>query len=535
MSSFSANYPTLSKRRILSLQLPRLPTDRVKRLHIYDDDSVEFNPHVVITKKQNTIVIIAVDDNAAKIGLEPGLSLAHAQAICSDLKVIDEDKAADTQTLNDIANWCDRFTPLVALDFLYGLFLDITGCDHLFGSERNLIDSLCHSLNLQGFIVNAAIAGTAVCARTMARAVAGAIVADGEEAAAVSPLPVYALGADNEITRGLRRAGLKTIGDVVARTPSEITARFGASFTALLQEAIGQSASPINPRKPLPDYLVEKRFAEPIATALSISSTLRLLADKLILSMERYGKGARLIEANFFRTDGVVRTISVEAGHPVTQTQVIIRLFRERLETLADPIDPGFGFDLIRLSASHVESVNQEQRDFDTRTHDDAELFNLIDRIAARIGTNRIIAYLPQDTHIPEQAAVAAAAQVHLSTARSARWTERIKGEPPLRPLRLFDKPEPVKVIAEVPDGPPMQFVWRRLAHRVVLVEGPERIASEWWHKKQKLTRDYFRVEDAAGMRFWLYRDGLYDNELTKTSEDGKRIPANWFIHGTFA
>jgi protein ImuB len=369
----------------------------------------------------------------------------------------------------------------------------------------------------------------------MTRYSSGQIIRDGEEADAVWPLPVFALGAEDAITRGLRRAGLKTIGDVAARARHEITARFGADFTTLLEQALGQGDAPISPRKPLPDYIVEKRFPEPVATEGVIAATLSRLAQMLVTAMDQQGKGARRLEASFFRTDGAVRTIVVDTGQPVTKSGVMDRLFRERLDALNDPLDPGFGFDLIRLSASRTEIVVQQQRDLDANVHDNDELAALIDRIAARIGGRRVVVHLPQDTHIPERAVLAAPAQHHLAAAMHAAWPARVEGEPPLRPLRLFERPEPIKVpFATVPDGPPHHFTWRRAHHAVVRVEGPERIAMEWWkHNGQPLTRDYFRVEDEAGLRFWIYRDGLYGSELV--TGEGKPAPANWFVHGLFA
>ena len=333
--------------------------------------------------------------------------------------MFDADAAADAKALGDIAAWCDRFTPLVALDPPHGLFLDITGCAHLFGGEAALMQMVCGALTRQGFAVSAAIAGTSICARTMTRHVSGRIVADGGEAGAVGPLPVAALGADEAITRGLRRAGLKTIGDVAARARHEITARFGDDFTTLLEQALGQGDAPISPLKPLPDYIVEKRFPEPVATEGVISATLSRLAAMLVAAMDRQGKGARRLEAHFFRTDGAVRAISVDTGQPVTRAEVIDRLFRERLDALNDPLDPGFGFDLIRLSASRVEIVVQQQRDLDANVHDNDELAALIDRIAARIGGRRVVVHLPQDTHIPERAVMAAPAQHHLAAAQA--------------------------------------------------------------------------------------------------------------------
>ncbi|WP_376700252.1 Y-family DNA polymerase [Bradyrhizobium archetypum] len=583
MSAYSVN-----RRRILSLWLPRLPIDRITRrlmqvsaaqadaqrldglpLPLAGEDwdgSVGANdtvrveraptritscdamrpppqagevkqvfPSVVVAKQHNAILIHSLDEAAVRAGLSIGLPLANARAICPELTVYDADEVADRKTLEDIADWCDRFTPLVALDPPYGLYLDITGCAHLFGGERALLQIVSGALGRRGFAVSAAIAPTAICARTLTRHASGKIVADGGEAEAVSPLPVSALGADDAITAGLRRAGLKTIGDVASRGHHEITARFGASFTALLQQALGQGDGPISPRKPLPDYIVEKRFPDPVATDTVIALNLSALAHMLVTAMDKQGKGARKLEASFFRTDGAVRTITVEAGRPVTKPEVIDRLFRERLEALSDPLDPGFGFDLIRLSASRTEIVVQQQRDLDANVHDNDELSALIDRIAARIGGKRVVVHLPEDTHIPESAVQAVAAQHHLAAAAQAAWPERIEGEPPLRPLRLFDKPEPIKVpFATVPDGPPHQFTWRRVTHAVVRVEGPERIAMEWWKQNgDGPTRDYFRIEDEAGLRFWIFRDGLYDGEPAEAEDEA--VPPRWFVHGLFA
>ncbi|MFN9251023.1 MAG: DNA polymerase Y family protein, partial [Brevundimonas sp.] len=93
-------------------------------------------------------------------------------------------------------------------------------------------------------------------------------------------------------------------------------------------------------------------------------------------------------------------------------------------------------------------------------------------------------------------------------------------GDPPGRPLQLFDPPQPVEATALAPDSPPAAFRWRRVTHRVVRAEGPERIAAEWWRTPRARPRDYYRVEDEEGRRFWLFRAGAY----------GETPPPRWYV-----
>ena len=510
----------------------------------------ESEPIVIVAKINNELKIVSLDDGAARLGLVEDMPLATARAMHPALCIVERDAEADARTLNAIADWCDRFTPLVALDGGSGLFLDISGCAHLFGGEACLMQAICRPLARQGFAVSAGIAGTAVAARALAQSAHGRIVPPGQEADAVINLPVATLGVDSSVVTALRRAGLRSIGDVASRSRGEITARFGADFTEVLRQALGQSDAPISPRQPLPDYVAEQRFADPVATSDVILRTLRKLAEVLVGAMERHGKGARQLTASFFRTDGAMRLIAIEAGQAVTDAAVAERLFVERIDALADPLDPGFGFDLIRLAAVQTVAVTSAQYGFDTRAHEAADVAAFVDRLSARLGSRRIIHYQPHDTHIPERAELAVPAQHGLST---MAWPQRIAAEPPRRPLRLLLTPERIDVTAQFPHGPPAMFKWRQLARRIVRTEGPERIAMEWWrwqeqvpedgddefeelHPPQgrrdavidgeRLTRDYFRAEDGDGLRYWIYREGIYLRE----------VPAfRWFMHGLFA
>jgi protein ImuB len=509
-----------SRKRIVALWFPRLATDRLQRHRKLrpSETAHEAPPLVVVAKVDNALRLSALDRKATSLGLAIGQPLANARAMLPALKVVAANEPDDVKLLMRIADWCDRFTPYVALDGPRGLLLDVTGASHLFGGEQAMLNRIRDGLQAQGFAVRGAIAGTATAARAFARYRDGTVIAPGEEAKAIAPLPIAALNLDPVTTHAFRRAGLKTVGQAASRKRTEITARFGAAMVATLDQALGHGGKPISPRLPLPDYWKEQGFAEPIATEEAIRATLKSLATALSGVLEQRGEGARRLEVVFFRADGAVRRIAIDMGAPTREPAVIERLFREKLDTLADPLDPGFGFDLIRLSANRVERSEREIADLDASINEKADISFLVDRLATRFGSQRILAFQPNDTHIPEAAWVAVPAQY--AQASKLPWKKiRSTGDAPRRSLRLFTRPEPVTLLTTLSGS--QHLCWRRAQHAVTHCEGPERIAMEWWrHETPQPTRDYFRLEDGEGRRYWLYRTGV--------------IP-QWFLHGVFA
>jgi protein ImuB len=454
------------------------------------------------------------------------MALADARARVPELQAFDHDPAADHGWLERLADGCIRYTPMVALDAPDGLILDITGCTHLLGGERGLAADVERRMAMLRMTVRLAFAGTPKSAHALARYQA---LPAKDEAAAVRRLPVTALELEQEATQGLLRAGLKTVGELARRPMATIAARFGAETVTALRELLGEAAKPIKPRVRQAPILAERRFAEPIARTEYALEILGELAAEAVRQLEERGRGGRRFEAYFFRSDGLVRPLAVETSRPSRDPALVIRLMNERIEGLSDPIDPGFGFDLIRLSVPVTEPLAVTQLKLEGGAVREAEVAALVDRLSTRLGRGRVRRLVPQDTHIPEQMQLALPAVE--SCRPAAGWPRPAAGEPPLRPLHLFDPPQPIDVIAEVPDGPPHRFRWRRKFHEVKRFEGPERIASEWWKRKDGavdragLTRDYYRVEDARGRRFWVFRHGLYE----------EKPDPRWYLHGLFA
>jgi protein ImuB len=480
----------------------------------------------VYGRRGNADVLTAVDDVAARRGLSVGLALAQARAMHPSLEALPEDVQADAVLLERIADRCLRYTPLTACDPPDGLLLDITGCAHLYGGEGRLTADLAARIEAAGFAARIAVAGTIGAAWAAARYGAAGVHAGGSEYALLSPLPLAALRIAPDTVAALARVGLKRIGDIAGLPRSPLTARFGSEPMDQLDRALGRAHEPLNPRLPVAPYVAEQRFAEPIAREEDVLAVTERLAGRLARALERRGDGARRLELTLFRTDGELRRLAAGLSRPSRDPAAIRALFTERLAALADAFDPGFGFDMARLSATVAEPSAPEQIGIGSG-HGEAELSRLVDRLSARLGGQRVRRLIAQDSHIPEIAATSLSAQASgTDDGWAAFRRHRAGAEASPRPLRLLARPEPIEALAEVPDGPPLRFRWRRALHEVIAADEPERIEGAWWSEDAGPARDYFRVEDKAGLRFWVFRAGLY--------RAARRAPPAWFVHGMF-
>lgn len=511
------------QRRYLALWFPFLASERLRRRACAAPDE---RPLVLIEKDRGALRLADCDRRAVGLGLTRGLTLADARARIPDLVVVEADPAADQRLLAELAAFCDRFTPLVALDPPHGLVLDITGCAHLFGGEAALRQALGGRLRRLGFSLRASIAGTPEAARAFARFGGEALSPPGGDEERARRLPVAALEVAPESVLALSRAGLKTLGDLAQRPSHALSARFGEVLATRLRRILGREDARITPLRPPPDCMVERHFPEPLQDSDGLEAIVARLLAEVVRLLEARGEGGRAFEIGFFRSDGAVRRLALETGRPSRDAAAILRLYRERVEVLADPLDPGFGFDAIRLSVPVCEPLGTPQASLDGRAVEEEAVADLVDRLVARFGRERVLRFVAQDSHQPEREA----ALVPAATSRSEEantWPAPQPEEPPARPLQLFEPPQPVETLAEVPDGPPLRFRWRRVLHEIARAEGPERIAPEWWRDGPgEHTRDYYRVEDAQGRRFWLFRAGLYGRETTAP---------RWYLHGLFA
>ncbi len=497
--------------------LPTFATDRIVRRR----PEWHAKPLATTTAAAGACRIAAVNRAGQACGIAPGMTLADARALVPDLVAVAATPAEDGHALTRLAEWCMRYTPWVAVDPTdqdgSALWLDVTGCTHLFGGEGRLLRDLEARLARFGFAARAAVADTPGAAWAWARFAAlrtadDGIVPSGMHRTRIAALPVAGLRLAPDLVETLHGLGLRRIGDLYPIPRAALAARFGRLVLYRLDQALGTMPEPISPLAEPPAQRAVLAFPEPVMTAAGIAAAVQHLVENLCDTLAQQALGARRLMLSCYRSDGRIATRAIGTSAPSRDPAHLFRLFREHL----DAIDPGFGLDVMALAATEVAPLAPSQASLAPASDATArELAHLVDVLGTRLGPAQVRRLAARASHIPERAV----ARVAAGTAPAApAWPV---GE---RPLRLLPHPEPIDVTAPVPDGPPMQFVWRRCTHRVARAMGPERICGEWWRDDAK-PRDYYHVEDNAGRRFWVYREDLYRPDA----------PARWYLHGLFA
>ncbi|WP_298293061.1 DNA polymerase Y family protein [uncultured Litoreibacter sp.] len=509
----------MTGQRVTSISLPNLAMERFQRAMSDQGNAPPDDiPLVLASEGPHGPVVHAANRAAQLTGIEEGGRVTDMRAFCPDLRVEYADVAGDVALMARLMLWSRRWCPWSVVDGPRGLILDTTGSDHLWGGEAAMLEDMEAQFSALGLSAQLAVAPTWGAAWGLARYGTGRVVC-ADPLRDMGGLPARALRLDAATLLLLGRLGLKTVGAIAAVPRATLARRFaraefGANPLLRLDQALGRLAEPVSSIEERPYFRVQSRLSEPVQDP---TPYLPELCAELCKVMAAENHGCRALHLAVYRSDGEVSHLHVATSQATREPGHLLTLFDDKLER----INPGFGFDLITLEAPLAEPLQERQGWLDTRADDGVELARLIDRLSARLGRDAVTRPVLHESHMPERAVGWRGA---LSDTR-----ELVRPQARERPLRLLRPPEEVRVLYAVPEGPPAQFVWRRQTHRVAKFAGPERIAPEWWQDRPgSRLRDYYKVEDAKGLRVWMYREGLH--------EDGRgQGDPRWFIHGLFA
>ncbi|MGK6354587.1 DUF6504 family protein [Sphingomonas sp. DT-207] len=515
---------------------PPPPTRSARHLPLAGEDRP---PLITTIRNGNRIEIAAACPVAQALGLRPGMAVTQARAQVPGLDIRPADPEGDLAALHRLAILAARrWSPIVALTGSDGLFLDLTGTAHLFGGEEAMARRIVRLLARAGFTARIAIADTPGAAWALARHAGRRtmLCPPREQARALADLPTPALRIEESAVELLRRLGIERIGQLAAMPRAPLVRRFGAETVLRIDQALGRMPEPLDPVIPPEAIATHQRFAEPIATAEAIAHWLGVLVPRLAAALEAQGLGVQALECIAERIDGLPQRIRIGLARPNRDPTHLLRLLKRRIED----VEPGYGIDAIALHVRRAAPLGPQP--VLERLDEEAapDIATLVDTLATRIGQAAMWRMRPVESDVPERSS--ARAPVLDPPERGALRGRRddvrqLDRNPPLppwhpgwpRPARLLARPERLDhVMAELPDHAPRRFTWRGRPHRVVRADGPERIHGEWWKRdaERASVRDYFRVEDEDGRRYWLFRSG--DGERPVTGD------LSWYLHGVF-
>ncbi|MGQ8335250.1 Y-family DNA polymerase [Sunxiuqinia sp. A32] len=466
---------------------------------------------LLYASERGRMVVQAVTPDLEEEGILSGMVVADVRAILPAIEALPYDSDADEKLLNKLAEWCFRFSPTIAIDLPDGLILDISGCPHLWGGEQVYLETLTGCMQRGGYKVNAAIADTVGTAWAMAHYQKQFIVKQGCQQEALLSLPPAALRLEDTTLQLMEKLGFRQIDQLLKIPPSNLRRRFGNHFLLRLRQALGKEQESLTPIQPTPVYVEQLPCIEPIRTANGIKIALERLLEMICnrLSYERKGMRSGIFKGH--RLDGKIVQIGIGTNHASRNAEHLFKLFELKIPGL----EPGLGIELFTIEAILVEEVVEAQEAlWSLSSNNQKAVSELLDNIAGKVGSQAIHRYLPQEYYWPEHSIKAVKS---LTEAPETEWARDS-----IRPLHLLATPEPIEVMVVLPDYPPMHFRYRGEVIRITKADGPERIEQEWWLKSGP-PRDYYRVEDDTGVRYWLFRLGLYGDDKTQ-----------WFLHGFF-
>jgi protein ImuB len=476
-------------------------------------------PVVLVGQHGRQRVVTAVNSVAAGMGLREGMPATKAQALVPDLVVQHADPDADGAALERLAVWALRYSPVVSIDLPDGIVMDTSGADHLHGGEEAMASDVGSRLRHAGIGARVAISDTWGASHAFARFSGGVatVVPPGPVVPAIERLPIAALRLPADVVHELRRLGFDRVRDLQATPRAPLALRFGPIVGRRLDQATGSTSEPIDPIRPAEMIEVKRIFVEPIGAAETIARYVGKLTADLCTDLEERGVGARRLDLVCHLVDNRIQAVRIGVAKPIRDPKRLTRLLCDKIET----IDPGFGIEILRLAATAVEPFATSQTISSLVEETVSDVTGLIDILANRLGGRCLFRMAPAQSDVPERSFVRVSPTAPVSDDTwPAHWP---------RPSRLLSAPEPIQTVALLPDHPPVKFTWRGIRRRVKRADGPERVFGEWWKRDAELVavRDYFRVEDEAGERFWIFRAG--------DGEDAATGSHRWYLHGIFA
>jgi protein ImuB len=443
--------------------------------------------------------VVRANDCAAALGISEGMGTTTLRALAGEdpVQLLERDEGAEQHCLQQLCCWAYSITPHLFSWRQDCLQLEIGGCLTLFQGLEPLLAAVTNGIDSRGYRAQYGLAPTPKAAWLLSFAPADSAMAIArplEER--LAPLPLSLLDSFSPTVDSLRRAGLHTLGDILALPTAALGRRCGREFTRFLQQILGQQEDL------QPDYRPPATFSDAYWFGYEVKANGELMpaAQLLLQSLCGFLRSTQLQTAEInWQLTGIDRTlqeVSVRSSNNHSDWKNWLQLTRIHFERLQLTTS----VEGLALSCHQLRPGQLENIDLFSPHSQKEPLANLLDRLRSRLGLQAIEKLGCRDEHLPELA-------LHVSSSHTGNGYDSSRGCAQ-RPFWLLPQPQALRQHRQ-------QLYWNGA---LSLVYGPERIEDNWW--QSPVSRDYYIAADGRGQHYWVFCD---------------RLARQWYIHGIFA
>jgi len=535
--------------RILCLWLPNWPIQRVLAKRRERDGAAL----VLAAEGPRGGRVVACCELAAARGIHGDMPVAEAKSLVSNLAIARYEPAADRQTLEELAEACEQFSPCVALeegDAPESLLMDISNLEHLWGSETEL------AARVEAFFVERGWRARIAVAETVGVAWGYAHFGDENDCKMQnvkcklqnevnetetsfhssfvirhSSLPIESLRIPADTAALLRQLGIETVGQLLALPREDLASRFGEALLRRIDQWTGAAAEVLVPHRAAAALAVGCELEYPTGDRAVLAHLLSQLVEQLARQLAARDTGAVLLVCELGCTSGQTAPLSIALFEPSANPRQLMELIDLHLEAVA--LTDEVARVTIRAATTGRLGERQGELFVDGWPRDPHQLALLVNRLSSRLGGEQVLRAELRESPLPERTVRwVAMTQKSRVQSRESRARKKLRRKAPAldsrplaldssrpRPLLLYPEPRSIEVTCVVPNGPP-QLVWfEKQRERIVQHWGPERVETLWW-RGRSVRRDYYRVAVESGAQLWIFR---------RFGQGG------WFLHGVFS
>jgi len=461
-------------------------------------------PCVVMEGEPPLQQVCSLNDKARALGLKRGMTQVEVDTFtgAAVLRRARNEEGAAKAILLECAG---RFSPRIedcSQDCAFCCVIDIAGTERLLGTPQTLGRNLLTRIGEFSVAGSVAVCGNFHTAIALAKELPPQsvhVVAKGEEAEALSPLPLTALDLTEDQIETFALWGIRTLGMLAALPEKELIARMGQSGKRLSELARGRMPHLFQPVE-LPFTLAERmELDSPVEALDALMFVANLMLEQMILRAASRVLALASVTMKLTLEDGATHVRTVRPALPTNDRPLWIKLLHLDLE--AHP--PQATIVAVALDAEPGSTGKVQLGLFSPQLPEPSRLDVTLARIRAIVGDENAGRAVLEDTHRPE------GFRMEPFSIPASKAMESTPA--PLRPAtRRLRPPEAAFVMLR--DERPRTFIFRERRYAVERAYGPWTTSGDWWSSTLWGCEQWdlvARAQDGAMLCCCLVRDLL--------------------------